>query len=207
MLPAISLAYERAESDIMLRPPRNPRKDKLVTRKLYFLAYGHIGLIEAMGGFFVYFAIMAEHGFMPMQLFGLRERWDSESVNDLLDYYGQEWTYQNRKELEYTCYTAFMISVVVTQWLDLVVCKTRSNSIFKQGMGNMVLNISLVVETVVACMLSYLPNMSYLKFYPILFRWWCYSLPFALLIFAFDEFRKWRIRKYPQGWYRKETYY
>lgn len=70
MLPAISLAYERAESDIMLRPPRNPRKDKLVTRKLYFLAYGHIGMVEAMGGFFVYFAIMAEHGFMPSDLFG-----------------------------------------------------------------------------------------------------------------------------------------
>ncbi|KAL1500951.1 hypothetical protein ABEB36_006364 [Hypothenemus hampei] len=207
MLPAISLAYERAESDIMLRPPRNPKKDKLVTRKLYFLAYGHIGMIEAMGGFFVYFAIMAEHGFMPMKLFGLRSQWDSPSINDLLDSYGQEWTYEHRKELEYTCYTAFMISVVVTQWLDLIVCKTRINSIFKQGMGNIVLNVSLVIETVVACMLSYLPKMYYLKFYPVLFRWWCYSIPFALFIFLFDEFRKWRIRKNPDGWYRKETYY
>ena len=70
MLPAISLAYEKAESDIMQRPPRNPKTDNLVTRKLYFLAYGHIGIIEAMGGFFVYFAIMAEHGFKPHQLFG-----------------------------------------------------------------------------------------------------------------------------------------
>lgn len=207
MLPAISLAYEKAESDIMQRPPRNPRKDKLVTRKLYFLAYGHIGLVEAMGGFFVYFAIMAEHGFWPSRLFGLREKWDSEFINDLQDSYGQEWTYEHRKELEYTCYTAFMISVVVTQWLDLIVCKTRINSIFKQGMGNMVLNVSLIFETVVACMLSYLPNMHYLKFYPILFRWWCYSIPFALFIFIFDEFRKWRLRKYPLGWYRKETYY
>lgn len=70
MLPAISLAYEKAESDIMMRPPRNPKKDKLVTRKLYFLAYGHTGMIEALGGFFVYFAIMAENGFMPSRLFG-----------------------------------------------------------------------------------------------------------------------------------------
>ncbi|KAJ8939290.1 hypothetical protein NQ318_008280, partial [Aromia moschata] len=132
MLPAISLAYEKAESDIMMRPPRNPKKDKLVTRKLYFLAYGHIGLIEALGGFFVYFAIMAENGFWPDKLFGLREKWDSQSVNDLMDSYGQEWSYIHRKELEYTCYTAFMISVVVTQWADLIVCKTRINSIFKQ---------------------------------------------------------------------------
>ncbi|XP_050508743.1 sodium/potassium-transporting ATPase subunit alpha [Diabrotica virgifera virgifera] len=207
MLPAISLAYEKAESDIMSRPPRNPKKDKLVTRKLYFLAYGHIGMIEALCGFFVYFAIMAENGFMPRDLFGLRARWDSENVNDLMDSYGQEWTYQHRKELEYTCYTAFMISVVVTQWADLIVCKTRVNSIFVQGMGNMILNISLIVETVVACMLSYIPGMYYLKFYPILFRWWCYSFPFAVFLFIFDEFRKWRLRKNPDGWYRKETYY
>lgn len=53
-----------------MRPPRNPQVDKLVTGKLYFLAYGHIGMIEALGGFFVYFAIMAENGFMPMKLFG-----------------------------------------------------------------------------------------------------------------------------------------
>ncbi|EEZ98712.1 sodium/potassium-transporting ATPase subunit alpha [Tribolium castaneum] len=207
MLPAISLAYEKAESDIMQRPPRNPKTDNLVTRKLYFLAYGHIGIIEATCGFFIYFAIMAEHGFMPLQLFGLRQKWDSESCNDLVDSYGQEWSYQSRKELEYTCYTAFMISVVVTQWADLIVCKTRINSIFRQGMGNMVLNISLVVETVVACMLSYLPDMNYLKFYPVMFRWWCYSLPFALFIVIFDELRKLHMRKFPNGWYRQETYY
>lgn len=70
MLPAISLAYEKAETDIMLRPPRNPLKDNLVTGKLYFLAYGHIGMIESAAGFFVYFMVMAEHGFMPSRLIG-----------------------------------------------------------------------------------------------------------------------------------------
>lgn len=33
MFPAISLAYEKAESDIMLRPPRNIRRDHLATMK------------------------------------------------------------------------------------------------------------------------------------------------------------------------------
>lgn len=30
LIPAISLAYEQAESDIMKCPPRNPKKDRLV---------------------------------------------------------------------------------------------------------------------------------------------------------------------------------
>lgn len=64
---------------------------------------------------------------------GLRDEWESPFINDLSDSYGQEWTYEERKILEYTCYTAIMISVVVTQWADLIVCKTRHNSIIKQG--------------------------------------------------------------------------
>lgn len=43
-VPAISLAYETAESDIMKRQPRNPRTDKLVNERLISMAYGQIGL-------------------------------------------------------------------------------------------------------------------------------------------------------------------
>jgi len=37
MLPAISLAYEKAESDIMSRMPRDPFEDRLVNKKYDFL--------------------------------------------------------------------------------------------------------------------------------------------------------------------------
>jgi sodium/potassium-transporting ATPase subunit alpha len=55
------------------------------------MAYGQIGMIQAAAGFFVYFVIMAENGFLPMHLFGIRKMWDSKAVNDLTDSYGQEW--------------------------------------------------------------------------------------------------------------------
>jgi len=63
LVPAISLAYERAESDIMKRQPRCPIKDKLVNERLISLAYGQIGMIQAVSGFFTYFVIMGENGF------------------------------------------------------------------------------------------------------------------------------------------------
>ncbi len=91
MVPAISLAYEQAESDIMKRQPRNPQSDKLVNERLISVSYGQIGMIQAAAGFFAYFVIMAENGFSRGILFGLREQWDSKAVNDLLDSYGQEW--------------------------------------------------------------------------------------------------------------------
>lgn len=55
------------------------------------MAYGQIGMIQAAAGFFVYFVIMAENGFLPITLFGIRKHWDSKAVNDLSDSYGQEW--------------------------------------------------------------------------------------------------------------------
>ena len=48
MVPAISMAYEEAESDIMKRQPRNPFTDKLVNERLISMAYGQIGMIQVI---------------------------------------------------------------------------------------------------------------------------------------------------------------
>ena len=208
MVPAISLAYEQAESDIMKRQPRNPKKDKLVNERLISMAYGQIGFIQAAAGFFTYFVIMAENGFLPSFLFGLRNDWDSKAINDLQDSYGQEWTYKNRKVLEFTCHTAFFIAIVIVQWADLIVCKTRRNSLVHQGMKNHALNFGLLFETLLAAFLSYTPGMSVvLKLYPIKLSWWFPAMPFSLLIFIYDEARRFIIRRNPGGWVEIETYY
>ena len=55
------------------------------------MAYGQIGMIQASAGFFTYFVIMGENGFLMKDLLGIREEWDSVGINDLKDSYGQEW--------------------------------------------------------------------------------------------------------------------
>jgi len=208
MVPAISLAYEEAESDIMKRKPRNPFTDKLVNERLISMAYGQIGMMQASAGFFAYFVIMGENGFLPKRLLGLRKEWDSRNVNDLEDSFGQEWTYNARKQLEYTCHTAFFVSIVVVQWADLIICKTRRNSLFQQGMRNHVLTFGLFFETAIACLLSYTPGMDAgLRMYPLKINWWLPALPYTCLIFCYDEIRKYILRHNPGGWVEKETYY
>nr|XP_034833903.1 sodium/potassium-transporting ATPase subunit alpha isoform X6 [Maniola hyperantus] len=207
-VPAISLAYEAPESDIMKRQPRDPYRDNLVNRRLISMAYGQIGMIQAAAGFFVYFVIMAENGFLPMKLFGIRKQWDSKAINDLPDSYGQEWTYRDRKALEYTCHTAFFVSIVVVQWADLIICKTRRNSIVHQGMRNWALNFGLIFETALAAFLSYTPGMDKgLRMYPLKFVWWLPAIPFMLSIFIYDEIRRFYLRRNPGGWLEQETYY
>uniref|UniRef100_A0A1I8A3T2 Sodium/potassium-transporting ATPase subunit alpha n=1 Tax=Steinernema glaseri TaxID=37863 RepID=A0A1I8A3T2_9BILA len=206
--PAISLAYEEAESDIMKRKPRDSKHDKLVNERLISVAYGQIGMMQASAGFFAYAVIMADNGFLPWDLLGLRERWDSRAVNSLTDSYGQQWTYANRKVLEYTCHTAFFTSIVIVQWADLIICKTRRNSIVQQGMSNWTLNFGLVFETVLAAFMAYCPGLDKgLRMYGLRFTWWFPALPFSLLIFVYDEVRRWLIRRYPRGFVERETYY
>merc|ERR1712051_89448 len=209
MVPAISMAYEGAESDIMKRQPRNPFTDKLVNERLISMAYGQIGMIQASAGFFTYFVILAENGFLPWDLFGMRRAWDSEAVNDLEDSYGQEWTYKDRKVLEYTCHTAFFVSIVIVQWADLIICKTRKNSVFQQGMKNHFMNFGLFFETCLAAFLSYTPGMDKgLRMYPLYVNWWLPAIPFSILIFCYDETRKFLLRRQPAGsWIERETYY
>jgi len=208
MVPAISLAYEQAESDIMKRQPRDPLHDKLVNQRLIGVAYGQVGMIQASAGFFVYFVILAENGFWPNRLLGIREEWDSKTINDLQDSYGQEWTYAQRKVLEFSCHTAFFVSIVVVQWADLCICKTRRNSIIHQGMMNHQMTFGMFFETTLAAFLCYTPGLDKgLRMYPIRFTWWLPAIPFSLAIFIYDEIRKLLIRRYPRGWVENETYY
>uniref|UniRef100_A0A673M9S2 Sodium/potassium-transporting ATPase subunit alpha n=1 Tax=Sinocyclocheilus rhinocerous TaxID=307959 RepID=A0A673M9S2_9TELE len=208
MVPAISLAYEAAESDIMKRQPRNPKTDKLVNERLISIAYGQIGMIQALAGFFTYFVILAENGFLPSSLLGIRVFWDDRYVNDLEDSYGQQWTYEQRKIVEFTCHTAFFASIVIVQWADLIICKTRRNSVFQQGMKNKILIFGLFEETALAAFLSYCPGMDVaLRMYPLKPSWWFCAFPYSLLIFIYDEIRKLIIRRSPGGWVERETYY
>jgi len=208
LLPAISLAYEQAESDIMKRNPRNKFTDKLVNERLISMAYGQIGMIQALAGFVCYVVILMQNGFLPADLIGLRVDWDDKNNNNLLDSYGQEWSYSQRKIVEFTCHTMFFTAIVIVQWADLLICKTRRLSIFQQGMKNKIMIAGLLEETCLAAFLSYCPGTdAMLRMYPIEWTWWFIPMPFSLIIFAYDEIRKTLIRRNPGGWVESETYY
>lgn len=121
---------------------------------------------------------MAENGFLPNHLLGIRVTWDDRWINDVEDSYGQQWTYEQRKIVEFTCHTAFFVSIVVVQWADLVICKTRRNSVFQQGMKNKILIFGLFEETALAAFLSYCPGMGVaLRMYPLKPTWWFCAFP------------------------------
>ncbi|KAJ8957347.1 hypothetical protein NQ318_004826 [Aromia moschata] len=221
--PAISLAYEKPESDIMHRKPRDPQKDRLINHRLIFLTFGQIGVIQALSSYLTYFSVMGGHGFFwdrliayylvlppnsqPISL-GIRQQWENPKINDLTDSLGQDWTYQQRQSLTRKCITGYFLALNLTQITDLLVCKTRRLSFFQQGMTNHVLNAGLMFQIFLACVMVYCPGLNtILQFEPIELVVLLPTIPFALFIFIYDELRKLFIRKYPQGFIDKETYY
>ncbi|XP_076455702.1 sodium/potassium-transporting ATPase subunit alpha-3-like [Babylonia areolata] len=207
MVPAISLAYENAESDIMKRPPRSS-SDRLVNERLIAMSYGQIGMMQALGGFYAWILAFGQSGFLIRDLTGIRTKWDSDAVNDLEDSYGQNWTRSQRLDMEYSGYTVFFLTIVLVQWSDIIICKTRRLSLIHQGMKNHVLTFGIFFETALTAFLSYTPGMAVaLMTRPPRFTWWLAAIPFQILIFAYDETRRFILRRNPGGFVERETYY
>ena len=58
----------------------------------------------------------------------------------------------------------------------------------------------LIEETALATFLSYCPGMdAALRMYPLEWEFWLVPMPFSLIIWLYDEGRKFLIRKYPGG--------
>jgi hypothetical protein len=70
MVPAISMAYETMEADLMLRKPRDSRTDRLVTGRLISYSYFQIGVVQAIAAMFVWFTVWNDYGLNASPLFG-----------------------------------------------------------------------------------------------------------------------------------------
>lgn len=266
MIPAISLAYELKESNIMKKPPRDMNVDRLVTAKLVCFAYLQIGVMQAAAGFFTYIIVLNDYGFPPWILMG-RDLWfegETSTVStegDVTTMYRcsntttqevnpKDWEFQgctnytagesveltpcnipdylsnttvyagnpchNPEEALRHAQCAFFISIIVVQWADLMICKTRSLSIYHQGMGNGMMNFGLCFTLILGCFLCYVPFMNALGTRPIHVLHWFPGLPFMVVIFIYDELRKMKLRGsktdslgrvVEPNWVYRNTYY
>lgn len=122
MAPAIALAMESAETDVMSEPPR-PRSERLLSRALLLSSYALWGTFEALGGFAAYFWVLARGGFRIGSTL---------PASDPL--YGQ-------------AIAAFFAAVVIGQVANVMVWRTTRESVFTKGvLQNRGLLVGVAVE-------------------------------------------------------------
>uniref|UniRef100_A0A5F7ZTK4 Sodium/potassium-transporting ATPase subunit alpha n=1 Tax=Macaca mulatta TaxID=9544 RepID=A0A5F7ZTK4_MACMU len=122
---------------------------------------------------------------------------------------GTDITRYQRAYLEWTGYTAFFVGILVQQIADLIIRKTRRNSVFQQGLfRNKVIWVGIASQIVIGLVLSYgLGSVTALSFTMLRAQYWFVAVPHAILIWVYDEVRKLFIRLYPGSWWDKNMYY
>lgn len=118
LLPAISLAYERSESDIMHRPPRDSRVDRLVNRRLISFSYFQIGVIQALAGFLTYLVVLGDYGWHAAGLPGLDANRYMSSAKDS----DRRWLFSER--------VGYKLEPFELEWFD---DRSRFESFFEEA--------------------------------------------------------------------------
>jgi sodium/potassium-transporting ATPase subunit alpha len=122
MAPAIALATEPAETDVMMLPPR-PRSERLLSRGLLLSSYALWGLIESAAGFAAYFWVLAAGGWRPGIPLGRGDR-----------VYGQ-------------AIAAFFAAIVLCQVANVLLWRTTRQSVVTKGLlRNRAVLVGVVVE-------------------------------------------------------------
>ncbi len=172
LLPALGLGKEKPESDVMKRPPRS-RKERLLTPNLLFMSYGMVGMLQAAAGFFSFFVVLVRGGW----------------------HYGQELAFSD--PLYMKAVTAFFVSVVICQMADVMICRTRRQSVFRVGLfSNRLINLGIISEIIIIIFISYVPAANtFFGTLPLSLFELSLSIPFALLILFWDELRKVFVRR------------
>lgn len=172
ILPALGLGVEAPESDVMKKPPRS-RHERLLTRNLLGMSYGIVGMIQAAAGFFSFFVVLYAGG------------WE----------WGQDMSLTD--PLYRTAVTAFFASIIVCQIADVLICRTRRQSLLTVGLfSNRLVWFGVVVELGLLGLISYVPALNaFFGTAPLEIWQLLLSVPFAILILVADEYRRYLVRR------------
>ncbi|KAL5340687.1 hypothetical protein BJX70DRAFT_396662 [Aspergillus crustosus] len=195
---AITLAYEKPESDLLLRPPRNPKKDRLVDVKLLGHAYLFIGLFECFLSFVVAFWHMERRG-VPFSAMVLHYgSWPEQYDPDFVTQVANEAS------------SIYFVNLVFMQFFNLLAVRTRRLSIFQQPpvfnkeTQNLLLFPAMLFALCVIFIFCYIPDLhASIDTTTVPVENFFLPIAFGIGLLFLDEARKYSVRRWPSGFLAK----
>ncbi|ORY10679.1 hypothetical protein BCR34DRAFT_625171 [Clohesyomyces aquaticus] len=192
---AITLAYEKSEADLLRRPPRNPKKDRLVDPKLIFHAYFLVGLLERFISFAMAFWYMERKG-VPFSAMWLK--YDPQYDPDYVTAVANEAS------------SIYFVNLVVTQLFNLLATRTRRLSLFQQppifnkDTQNLFLFPAMIFAIVIVFIFCYTPGLQRtIATTTVPVEHFSLPVTFGLGLLCLDEGRKYAVRTWPKGFFVK----
>lgn len=180
MLPSLGLGKELPEKDVMTQLPRK-RGERLLTQAILLRSYLVVGLLETAAGFFAFFVVLYQAGWV----------WGQTIAESDLAYK--------------TAVTSYFAAIVVCQIVNVKICRTHLQSIFsKRFFSNPIIWLGIIIELALLFALSEIEVLQTV-FGTAPLGWFEISLglPFALLLLVADEYRRWLLRQenaFAQRW-------
>jgi sodium/potassium-transporting ATPase subunit alpha len=163
--PAISLAYEPAESNVMERKPRHPTRDRLVSSILLFYSYMTSGFIITIGCMMAYILTYAQNGlllsdFHRPDLQGSGGAFFSLTASEpvTVERTGITYCSSDQRKIFSEGTTAFYIALTVAQFVHIWACKTRISSLFVHGVANRLTFYGVAIGLTLTVFFSYTPG-------------------------------------------------
>jgi len=193
---SISLMYEKAEADLMLRKPRNARTDRLTDWRLFFQIYLFLGLMAWPCCMAMWFLYMAQNGLgfydVILTYNKWQDGWKGKSGDELTN-------------LVNTGQCIYYVTMVFIQYGSLLAIRNRRVSLLQSNplwgpRQNLIVPVGMVGTALIAIVNLYGPGLQQV-FYttPIPAMFWGPPFGFALGILIVDELRKLIVRTHPNS--------
>jgi len=230
--PAISLAYEPAEENVMARPPRDLARDRLISGALLRHAYLVVGVAEALCCMLSFFAVFwwrgvpissvfdsaptywrADAGSPPLALCPPSAPPPSSAPSSGAFLAGapastagcRSLSGYDQRDVYFQAQAAWYACLVACQFFHVWACKARRAPLWQHGpMRNAVTAWGCAVALCVMLAVVFVP------FLQPIFQTadvpgvaWLPALGFAVWVFAYTEASKRRARRHPDGWWAR----
>uniref|UniRef100_A0A1I7Z2I8 Cation_ATPase_C domain-containing protein n=1 Tax=Steinernema glaseri TaxID=37863 RepID=A0A1I7Z2I8_9BILA len=195
--PAISLAYENAERNIMKCRPRK-RTSRLVSKAMLVYSYQIAGYFILLGSISAYFYTYWRNGVNPKDLFYSNTDYFAITTTKNFSSNGRVFTPDEQVDISWQACAACYIATVTGQAWHIWMCRTRRTSIFTHGFKNIATFVAVAVELGILAFLVYVPKVNYVmnaRAPP--FEVWFFSAGSGALLLVYNEVRKWFIRRSP----------
>ncbi|KAH9932351.1 calcium ATPase transmembrane domain M-containing protein [Fomitopsis serialis] len=193
---SISLMYEKPESDLMNRKPRNARTDRVANLRFFVQVYFFIGLMMwpcCMGMWFLY---MHQQGLGFYDVLLVYNKW----IDGYMGYSLDQLTH-----FVSVGQCIFYVTVVITQFGGLLSVRNRRVSILESNplwgpRRNLVVLAGMAATVLITIVNLYGPGLQdVFGTAPIPAMFWGIPFTFALGILIMDEMRKLLVRTYPKS--------
>ncbi|KAF9317706.1 hypothetical protein BGZ91_005308 [Linnemannia elongata] len=202
--PCTALVMEQEEFDLLALPPRNSKKEHLITAKIYLQSYVFIGSVMTFFSNMLFYMYIKEYTGVPFK--DLVFTYGNPNFQSRYPHINDD-MFNNYYVNTGQCVT--FVSLVIMQWGNVLSIRNRRMSILQADpirpkRRNLWLFAGMFMSLLMAIFVTEVPWINQIMLTnPVPIKYWFLPFPCALAVLLLDEMRKLMLRTFPNSIFGK----